>query len=126
MDREGIDIAVPFPTLGLYTVDARDPELNAGICRAYNNWLHEEYLAADRRRLIGIGMVTLLDVGAAVEELRRLVSTLGFKGVYLRPNPVGGRALHDPAFGLACRSCSMKAPTDSSQQPGWTAMTISS
>ena len=98
MDREGIDIAVPFPTLGLYTVDARDPELNAGICRAYNNWLHEEYLAADRRRLIGIGMVTLLDVGAAVEELRRVVSTLGFKGVYLRPNPVGGRALHDPAF----------------------------
>jgi uncharacterized protein len=27
MDQEGIDIAVPFPTLGLYTVDARDPDL---------------------------------------------------------------------------------------------------
>lgn len=40
MDGEGIDIAVPFPTLGLYTVDARDPELNAAICRAYNDWLH--------------------------------------------------------------------------------------
>jgi hypothetical protein len=57
IDREGIDIAVPFPTLGLYTVDARVPELNAAICHAYNNWLHEEYLAADRR-LIGVGMVT--------------------------------------------------------------------
>jgi uncharacterized protein len=42
-------------------------------------------------------MVTLLDVGAAVDELRRTVTTFGFKGVYLRPNPVGGRALHDPA-----------------------------
>ena len=98
MDQEGIDIAVPFPTLGLYTVDAREPELNAAICRAYNNWLHEEYLAADRRRLVGVGMLTLLDIGAAVDELHRVVTALGFKGVYLRPNPVGGRALHDPTF----------------------------
>jgi uncharacterized protein len=97
MDGEGIDIAVPFPTLGLYTVDARDPELNIAICRAYNNWLHEEYLAADRNRLIGVGMVTLLDIDAAVEELRRMVSKLGFKGVYLRPNPIAGRALEHPA-----------------------------
>ena len=93
MDQEGIDIAVPFPTLGLYTVDAREPELNAAICRAYNNWLHEEYLAADRRRLVGVGMLTLLDIGAAVDELHRVVTALGFKGVYLRPNPVGGRKL---------------------------------
>ena len=84
MGQEGIDIAVPFPTLGLYTVDARDPELNHAVCRAYNDWLHEEYLAADRRRLIGIGMLTLRDVGSAVEELRR-VHGFGFKGIYLRP-----------------------------------------
>jgi predicted TIM-barrel fold metal-dependent hydrolase len=97
MDTEGIDVAVPFPTLGLYTVDARDPALNAAICRAYNDWLHQEYLAADRARLVGVGMVTLCDVSAAVAELRRCVTELGFKGVYLRPNPVGGRALHDPS-----------------------------
>jgi predicted TIM-barrel fold metal-dependent hydrolase len=97
MDTDGIDVAVPFPTLGLYTVDARDPELNAAICRAYNDWLHQEYLAADRARLIGVGMVTLRDVKAAVAELRRCVAELGFKGVYLRPNPVGDRNLEDPA-----------------------------
>jgi len=87
MDTDGIDVAVPFPTLGLYTVDARDPELNAAICRAYNNWLHTEYLTADRSRLIGVGMITLRDVKAAVAELRRCVTELAFKGVYLRPNP---------------------------------------
>ena len=54
-----------------------------------------DLISSDRRRLIGVGMVTLLDIGAAVDELRRCISTLGFKGVYLRPNPVGGRALHD-------------------------------
>jgi predicted TIM-barrel fold metal-dependent hydrolase len=42
-------------------------------------------------------MVTLCDVKAAVAELRRCVTELGFKGVYLRPNPVGGRNLEDPA-----------------------------
>ncbi len=107
MDTDGIDVAVPFPTLGLYTVDARDPELNAAICRAYNDWLHEEYLAADRTRLIGVGMITLRDVGAAVAELRRCVTELGFKGVYLRPNPVDGRTLehasHDPLWAEAER-----------------------
>ena len=37
-------------------------------------------------------MVTLLDVGAAVEELRHAVTTLGFKGVDLgRTPPAGGR-----------------------------------
>jgi predicted TIM-barrel fold metal-dependent hydrolase len=97
MDTDGIDVAVPFPTLGLYTVDARDPELNAAICRAYNDWLHTEYLTADRSRLIGVGMITLRDVKAAVAELRRCVTELAFKGVYLRPNPVGGRGLEDPA-----------------------------
>ena len=98
MDTDGIDIAVPFPTLGLYTVDARDPELNAAICRAYNNWLHQEYLAADRARLVGVGMITLRDVKAAVAEMRRCVTDLGFKGVYLRPNPLPGVALEDPVY----------------------------
>src|SRR5438874_1711648 len=46
MDTDGIDVAVPFPTLGLYTVAARDPELNAAICRAYNDWLAQEYPTA--------------------------------------------------------------------------------
>ena len=41
MDREGIDVSVLFPTLGLYIMwrDNMDPELSAAICRAYNTWL---------------------------------------------------------------------------------------
>ena len=107
MDTDGIDVAVPFPTLGLYTVAARDPELNAAICRAYNDWLSQEYLAADRARLVGIAMITLLDVGEAAKELRRAVTELGFKGAYIRPNPVNGRTLehpaHDPLYAEAQR-----------------------
>jgi predicted TIM-barrel fold metal-dependent hydrolase len=98
MDTDGIDIAVPFPTLGLYTVDARDAELNAAICRAYNDWLFQEYLAADRARLVGAAMIALVDVGEAVKELRRAVTELGFRAAFVRPNPVHGRTLDDSAY----------------------------
>jgi hypothetical protein len=41
MDREGVDVAVLFPTLGLYIIwdDQIEPVISAAICRAYNNWL---------------------------------------------------------------------------------------
>jgi len=43
MDREGVDVGVHFPTLGLYIMwaDHIEPALSAAICRAYNNWLAE-------------------------------------------------------------------------------------
>jgi predicted TIM-barrel fold metal-dependent hydrolase len=98
MDTDGIDVAVLFPTLGLYTVDARDPALAGAIARAYNDWLAEEYVAADRRRLVGVAMICLRDVDEAARELRRAVVDLGHKAAYVRPNPVDGRTLDDPAF----------------------------
>ena len=49
MDREGVDVSVLFPTLGLYIMwrDNLDPELSAAICRAYNTWL-ADYCSYDR------------------------------------------------------------------------------
>src|SRR6185437_10072314 len=55
MDREGVDTAVLFPTVGLYIMwaDFIEPKLSAAICRAYNNWL-ADYCSADRDRLHGV------------------------------------------------------------------------
>ena len=55
MDREGVDISVLFPTLGLYIMwrDNLDPELSAAICRAYNTWL-SDYCSYDTKRLHGV------------------------------------------------------------------------
>src|SRR5581483_9077038 len=38
MDREGVDVGVLFPTIGLYIIwkSDIDPQLSAAICRAYN------------------------------------------------------------------------------------------
>ena len=54
MDREGVDVSVLFPTLGLYIMwrNNLDPELSAAICRAYNTWL-ADYCSYDPKRLHG-------------------------------------------------------------------------
>jgi predicted TIM-barrel fold metal-dependent hydrolase len=99
MDAEGIDIAVLFPTRGLFamTIPDLDPELSAAMCRAYNDWLYE-FMEPDRSRMFGAAMVTPFDVDAAVAETRRAVKELGFKSVYMRANLVSGHNWHDPYY----------------------------
>ena len=99
MDAEGVDVAVIYPTLGLYALAVPDinPKLAAAIARAYNNWLHE-FCQADSDRLIGAALVSPFDVNDAVAETRRSVKDLGFKGIMLRPNEVNRRNWYDPYY----------------------------
>jgi uncharacterized protein len=99
MDKEGLDIAVLFPTRGLFVlaIDRMDPELAAAIARAYNDWMHD-FVRADPARMYGAGMVAPHDVQSAVKETRRMVAELGFKGIFLRPNHVNGRRWSDPYY----------------------------
>ena len=69
MDTEGIDVAVLYPTIGL-SIGNAPPGIAEGLCRAYNDWLHD-YCAAAPKRLVGIGAVPMIDVEAAVAEARR-------------------------------------------------------
>ena len=99
MDTEGIDVAVVYPSRGLFAlaVDDLDPALAAAVARAYNNWLYD-YCKSDPTRLIGAAMVSPHDVRDAVAESRRAVEELGFRAVFMRPNPVKGRYWHDAYF----------------------------
>lgn len=99
MDEEGIDVGVLYPTRGLFAqgIDGMAPKLAAAIARAYNNWLYD-FCATDHARLIGAGMISPFDVDDAVAEARRCVKDLGFKGIFLRPNPVNARNWHDPYY----------------------------
>ncbi|WP_437959776.1 amidohydrolase family protein [Sorangium sp. So ce119] len=98
MDREGIDVAFLYPTVGLYLVGLSplDPPLATAFARAYNVWLRD-FCAHDPGRLRGVGLMSLHDPGAMVVELAR-AAALGFGAVVVRPNPVDGRTLGDPAY----------------------------
>lgn len=99
MDEGGIEIAFLYPTQGLYTaaIEELDPGLAIAICRAYNDWVLEFCgYAPDRLRPVAM-LVALHDPAAAVCEAQR-VAGRGFKGIFVRPNPIRARNLDDPAY----------------------------
>ena len=99
MDEEGVDVAVAYPSRGLFAlaVDGMDAGLARAIARAYNNWLYD-FCQEDPDRLLGAGMVSPFGVEDAVAEATRCARELGFKGVFLRPNLVNGRNWYDPYY----------------------------
>ena len=81
MDREGLDVAALYPSIGLGIMmrDDMDPKLAAAIARAYNNWLYD-FCQTDPKRLKGVAMLPLHDPNEAVKEAQRAVGKLGFIG----------------------------------------------
>jgi len=104
LDAERIDIAVLYPSIGLFLEAIEDVALAEACCRVYNDWL-ADYCRTDPARLVGIAGVPMQDVDAAVREMRRAVRDLGMRGVFVRPNPCRGRALHDPYFDPFWAAC---------------------
>jgi predicted TIM-barrel fold metal-dependent hydrolase len=92
MDAEGIDVAVLYPSLWLLYGDLVEPKLAAAACRAYNNWM-ADFCKESPTRLYAVAPMPLQDVEEAVREMRRVVRELGFKAVFVRPNPFAGRRL---------------------------------
>jgi predicted TIM-barrel fold metal-dependent hydrolase len=97
MDGDHIERGLLFPSAGLYLPSVEEDVYAAALCRAYNNWLYD-YCGADRNRLMGAAVIPVQKMEDAVAEARRAVLELNFKGIFVRPNPVKGRALHDPYY----------------------------
>jgi predicted TIM-barrel fold metal-dependent hydrolase len=110
MDESGIDVAFLYPTFAMYLlgVDTLEAKLGNAFAGAYNTWL-ADLCRADPSRLRGVGLVSSHDPASMIEQLER-VARLGFLAVVLRPNPVKGRLLSDPAyepFWAACERMSL-------------------
>ncbi len=97
LDEEGIDIAVLYPTTALRLPGVKDLGLAAALCRAYNDWL-ADFCRTAPKRLIGAAAVPLQDVDAAIAEAQRAVGKLGFRAIFIRPNPVNDRNMFHPAY----------------------------
>jgi predicted TIM-barrel fold metal-dependent hydrolase len=111
MTQMGIDVAFIYPNYGLwlFAIDSLPAEVMGAFVRAYNTWLYEEFCSYDPARLKGVAAVNQHDPEDMVKELHRMAN-LGWKAVFLRPNPVKGRILSDPAyepFWAACEDLDM-------------------
>jgi len=98
MDREGIDVAVMFPTVGLIATwqNGFDVELAAAMATAYNRWI-SDYCSTDKRRLRGMSHIPVADPKAAIAEIER-AAELGLVGMLFRPNPLDGRTMRNPDY----------------------------
>jgi uncharacterized protein len=94
MDTEGIDVAILFPTAGRRTRTS-DPAAVAALHRAYNSWLHD-FCAYQPSRLKHNAIVSILDVDAAVAEVRR-VAGLGAVSVSIEGQTDATR-FYDPTY----------------------------
>ena len=114
MDQECLDLAVLFPTRGLFVLgidskqimgsDGLEPEFASAIARAYNDWLFD-FCKAHPKQMIGAGMVAPHDVPGAVAEARRCAVELGFRAVFLSPGTVGRKQWHDPHYDPLWAEC---------------------
>jgi len=95
LDRGGMELAVLYPTLGLFMSFLKDRAWAVALCRAYNSFMHEEF-AKKSPRLKAVALLPLQDPEAAAKELRRAVRELGAVGAMLAAD--GSHVLGDARF----------------------------
>jgi predicted TIM-barrel fold metal-dependent hydrolase len=103
LDQWGVDAGVLFPTIGILPLPSEDDGLLNAYARAYNTW-QAEFAAAIPGRAIPVATLNLRDRDAAIAELDRGLA-LGFRAVFLPPEPVNGRRPGDPWFDPLWRRC---------------------
>ena len=96
LDDWGVDASVVFPTIGILWDKEEDPDLAMAYARAYNRW-QLDFATPHLDRILPIAHVPLYDPDLALEELRRCLR-LGFKGIFVAPEPVCGKRPSHPDF----------------------------
>jgi predicted TIM-barrel fold metal-dependent hydrolase len=91
MDEQGIDATLMFPTLASAIEErmSHDHELVHAVIHSLNQWMLEEWSFGYRGRIFSTPIVTLMDVGLAVQELEFCLAN-GARTVLVRPAPVPG------------------------------------
>jgi predicted TIM-barrel fold metal-dependent hydrolase len=107
MDIEGLDLAVLFPSRGLFVLgldsvdsigpDGLEPEYASAIARAYNSWL-ADFCAHAPDRMFGAAMVAPHDVPGAVPRPAAASRSWGSRRCSWRPGCVNRRPWHHPAY----------------------------
>ena len=123
-ERDGVRAEVIFPTFALQACfSAEDAGLQAALCRAYNEWAMD--VLGNEHRLLPVGLVSMLDIDAGIEQAQAL-ATAGCRGAVPprarsatpvqrpRVRPLLGRRRR----ARVCRSRSIPAPATSPASRG--------
>ncbi|HEY2920640.1 MAG TPA: amidohydrolase family protein [Candidatus Binatia bacterium] len=112
-DQDGIDAEVLFPSQQggpKFWRRIEDGDAYKAIVRAYNSWLAEEYCAANPERLVGVGILPLVNNVADVIDELEFCAGAGFKTVLLQGFPTGKAYPSDEDDPFWARSLELKMP----------------
>lgn len=113
-----METAILYPTsIGFTAALIWEPDVAVAVCRAYNDFLYEEFTNVSPR-LKSVALLPLQDVGEAVKELRRAVTERGHVGAMLSAigaHPPLGRKDYFPLYEEAQRLNVMLAVHSSTQ-----------
>ena len=95
MDAESTYLSVNYPTLLLHWPIVKDPDLNAGLTRSYNNWV-ADVSNQSPERLKWVTVIDTRDPSEAVREMER-TKKMGSLGIMVFGD-YGNKALDHPDF----------------------------
>jgi predicted TIM-barrel fold metal-dependent hydrolase len=102
-DVDGVQAEVIYTSMGMPLYGLDDTELRVACFRAYNDWA-VEYCSHDPQRLLPLGLITLEDIGAGVQELQRIAKK-GMRGAMIWAEAPGDRPYshsdYDPFWAAA-------------------------
>lgn len=90
LDKAKVDRSVLFTSEGLSVGSIQSPRYATAICRAYNDFVYDQYARASDR-LKPMALIPMQDPQEAAKELRRAVKDLGLPGAMI---PSTGLPLH--------------------------------
>ena len=93
-DIDGVDAEVLYPsqrTMSAFMAQP-DPEYHLAGVDAYNEWMQDEFSAADKNRLIGLYQLPGVDMESSLTRLKEAKS-IGAKGVIISALPSGNKEL---------------------------------
>jgi len=95
-DLDGVQAEVIYTSMGMPLYGLDDTALRTACFRAYNDWA-VEYCSYNPKRLLPLGLVTLEDISAGVQELQRIAKK-GMRGAMIWAEPPDDRPYSHPAY----------------------------
>jgi predicted TIM-barrel fold metal-dependent hydrolase len=80
-DRDGVEAEILFPSPTRFFYALTDESYQRAIFHSYNAWL-DEFSRYNPRRLVGLAIISILDVEHAVEDILHYAK-LGFRGILI-------------------------------------------
>jgi predicted TIM-barrel fold metal-dependent hydrolase len=94
-DQDGVEAEVHFASLARNFYGLTDAPFQRAILRSYNAWLHE-FCSYNPKRLIGLAVLSILDIEHAVADIQEYAK-LGFRGVVI-PTRIKDSGYYEPRF----------------------------